>query len=92
MARLRKAARERWNLPDAVRTEALLSMNAILSDPISTNRDRIAVARTLIAMDRTDQRDEALDLRRGTPAQAEDERIDPAIAAAALRAARESSE
>jgi hypothetical protein len=92
MGLLRSAAnpRSRWNVPDPVRTEAILAVADILDDATSSDRDRLAAVRTLVAMDRTDQADDRLDLRRGLPAGAPlDEGIDPAIAAAALRVARE---
>ena len=54
-ALLRRAARERWGVPDPLRTEALYQAAKALTDPEASHRDRIAVARFLLAADKSDR-------------------------------------
>ena len=84
MLLLRRAARERWGVPDALKTESLSKLAAILEDPSSPRRLRIAAIRTLADFDKVDRADEKLALER-----AKFERAGPAepevTAAAAVR-------
>lgn len=64
LALARRAARERWGVPDELKTEALFQAARILADPESERRDRLAAAKLLAALDRVDQLDDRLDLER----------------------------
>jgi hypothetical protein len=60
----RRAARERWGVPDALRTEALFQCARILADPLSDARHALAAGRLLATLTRCDQLDDRLDLER----------------------------
>jgi hypothetical protein len=85
MALLRKAARERWGVPDPVKTEAIFQTAKILADPLSSDRDRIAAARTMALLDRIDQADDRLNRQYPGTADVPD-------AAAIMKAMREAAE
>jgi hypothetical protein len=56
------AARERWGVSRAVKDESIEQVEAILQDPSSSCRERLAAMKTLAAFDRIDQEDDWLDL------------------------------
>jgi hypothetical protein len=59
---MRRAARERWGVPDELRTDALYQCAKILASPDADPRLKVAAARLLAAFDRSDQREDKLDL------------------------------
>lgn len=71
MMLLRRAARQRWGIPDNVKTEVIARLYESLASPFE--RNRIMAARTLKELDRVDQQDERTDLDRRRLAQAPDQ-------------------
>lgn len=59
---LGRAIRERWPIPAAAKVNALRRLNAIIRDPKSSDRNRIAAIRVLIAADVRNQDQQRLDL------------------------------
>jgi hypothetical protein len=57
----RKAARERWGVPDDLKTELILQCWTILADPRSGDRKKLAAGRLLVTADRVDQRQDMID-------------------------------
>lgn len=60
----RRAARERWGVPDPLRTEALYQAAKALTDPEASHRDRLAAMKLLLEADRHDQADDRMVLDR----------------------------
>ena len=58
---LRKAARERWGVPDQLKTEALFEAAKILTTA-TKDRTKLAAIKALIEFDKVDQRDRVIDL------------------------------
>jgi hypothetical protein len=54
MALLRKAAREKWGVPNRLRTQSLCRIDRLLCDPESSDRDMVAAVKTLAALDALD--------------------------------------
>jgi hypothetical protein len=64
MQLLRKAARENWGVPSKVQTEAMLAMYAVISDPASGRKAKLAAVRVLQQADRNDLLAERVKLMR----------------------------
>lgn len=62
LALRRRAARERWGVPDELRTEAILTAQVFLRD--GTARQKRAALSFLAAVDKIDQADERLQMER----------------------------
>jgi hypothetical protein len=94
MALLRRARRERWGIPDVLKTEAILQCHHVLGHS-ECERTRVMAARTLAMFDRIDQADERLEFQRrklaleGNSDPEPEGSIDPAAAERALRALNE---
>jgi len=58
----RQAARQRWGVPDELRTEALIQAAKTLASPYSSVRERLAATKLLLDADRSDQREDKLEL------------------------------
>jgi hypothetical protein len=54
MALLRRASREKWGVPDRLRTQSLCRIDRLLCDPESSDRDVVAAIKTLAALDALD--------------------------------------
>lgn len=54
LALARRAARERWGVPDALRTEALYQAAKVLADVETSHRDKLAAMKLLLEADRQD--------------------------------------
>jgi hypothetical protein len=90
--RLRHALREQWGVPGIVRNEAVFQAARILSSEKTTPRDKLAAARFLVAADHADVAAGTYAAKYGATEggpELADSSIDPAAAAAALRAAAE---
>lgn len=85
----RRAIRQRWGVPDELKTEALLQTQEILSTS-DNERHRLAAIRLLVDMDKVDQTDEHEAARRNATDETYDDipddepdvepRVDPAQA------------
>src|SRR4051812_41766436 len=64
MRLLGRAARGRWDVPDAMRRGSVNRVGAVLDGVESSARERLAAARTLAAFDGSDRADDKLDLER----------------------------
>jgi hypothetical protein len=60
----RRAARERWGVPDPMRTEVLFQAARMLTDPEASHRDRWAASKFLLEADRHDLTEDKLALDR----------------------------
>lgn len=60
----RRAARERWGVPDAVKNETIYQATKILADPDAGEREKLAAMRVLATFDRVDQADDKLKMHR----------------------------
>ncbi len=75
----RKAARERWGVPDGLKTEVLFAAARILADDNATERAKMAASRLLLEADKVDQRERVIALQfdkfdfQARPADAPDE-------------------
>jgi hypothetical protein len=54
MLRLRRAARENWGVPDVAKNEGMLACYAVLTDPESSRKAKMAAVRVLEQADRND--------------------------------------
>ena len=46
LALLRRAGRQRWSVPDAVKTEAIYQLTRLMTAPQTSERARLSAART----------------------------------------------
>jgi hypothetical protein len=60
----RRAAREKWGVPDPLKTEALYQAAKMLADPEASHRDRLAASKLLLEADRHDLSEDKLVLDR----------------------------
>ena len=74
LALARRAARERWNVPDEIRTEVLWQAVKTLTDPEADHRDRIAVGKLLLAADKHDLAEDKHDHAAGRSSEAPETR------------------
>lgn len=58
MRTIAMAARQRWPVSDEVRIKSIDSLHQVLADPLSSNRDKIAATKALVAMDGLNIKDE----------------------------------
>ena len=69
---LRRAARQRWGVPDELKSEALFRAAKILTDPEADDRLKLAAAKFLQGCDKVDQADDKLDFEKSKLAKGED--------------------
>ena len=91
---MRRAAREKWGVPDEAKTEALFQAVKILTAELSSDRLKLAAMRFLVAADRTDIVSELglaklelarLKLKTDGPDEGAPKDVDPAAAEQALK-------
>ena len=70
MTLLRRAARQRWGVPDPLMTEVLLQIQDVLAS--GGRRNKLAAARLLVTLTRIDQLDERLAIEKQKHAEADD--------------------
>ena len=81
MALMRRAVRERWGIPDAMKSDMLVMVLAVLDSPSASTRDKLAAGRLLATIDRIDQAD-----LRAAAAGPDTRTVDPEVAARVLQA------